>query len=170
MSQLTIRDARAEERAAIAALTHAAYAEYATTMAPGAWRGLNAAVHAALASDDPAEWIVAEQDGALVGSVGLFAPVALMYEGAVVGADAPELRMLAVAPDARGQGVGEALVAECIARARRSGASALGLHTSDSMRAAMRMYERFGCVRAPEHDFQAEETELVKGYRLELGS
>jgi len=34
----------------------------------------------------------------------------------------PEVRLLAVAPAARGKGIGEALMRECIRRARRSGA------------------------------------------------
>ena len=43
----------------------------------------------------------------------------------------PELRLLAVPPDQRGQGIGAALVRECIERARRSGAKILALHTTD---------------------------------------
>jgi hypothetical protein len=36
------------------------------------------------------------------------------------------------------------------------------------MRAAVRMYERLGFVRVPEHDFQPEGAELVTAYRLRL--
>jgi len=32
----------------------------------------------------------------------------------------------------------------------------------------MRMYQRLGFVRAPEHDFQPEGAEVVEGYRLVL--
>jgi ribosomal protein S18 acetylase RimI-like enzyme len=80
------------------------------------------------------------------------------------------LRLLAVAGDARGQGVGQALVDECVRRARRMGAAELGLHTSASMAAARRMYLRMGFVRAPDHDFHPEGAELVEAYRLPLGS
>jgi ribosomal protein S18 acetylase RimI-like enzyme len=48
------------------------------------------------------------------------------------------------------------------------GARELGLHTSASMRAAMRMYERMGFVRAPEYDFRPPGAELVEAYRLPL--
>jgi GNAT superfamily N-acetyltransferase len=41
-----------------------------------------------------------------------------------------ELRLLAVPPDQRGQGIGATLVRECIERARRSGAKILALHTT----------------------------------------
>jgi ribosomal protein S18 acetylase RimI-like enzyme len=60
------------------------------------------------------------------------------------------------------------LVDECVRRAKASGAAELGLHTSKSMRAAIRMYERMGFVRAPEHDFHPEGAELVQGYRLRV--
>ena len=64
--------------------------------------------------------------------------------------------------------IGGALVDECVRRARATGASVLGLHTSRSMRAAMRLYERMGFVRDPEHDFQPPGAELVEGYLLRL--
>ena len=165
---LRVRDARADERDAVRALTLRAYAEYASIMAPASWAGLDGAVRAALASDAPAERIVAVRDGVLLGSVHLFPPATDAY-GALAGrAPWPELRLLAVAPEVRGLGVARALVAECVRRARRSGARALGLHTSASMRVAMAMYERMGFERAPEHDFQPAGAELVQGYRLRL--
>jgi ribosomal protein S18 acetylase RimI-like enzyme len=166
--QFHIRDARADERAAIQALTLAAYAEYATIMVPTAWAALRQALLAGLEAEESAERIVAEQDGALVGSVLLYSPTANAYGNALVGAGWPELRLLAVAAAARGQGVGTALVEECMRRARRAGASALGLHTSESLQAAIRMYERMGFVRTPEGDFQPNGAELVMAYRLPL--
>jgi GNAT superfamily N-acetyltransferase len=169
-SPFSIRDARADDRAAIRDLTLAAYAEYATIMAPTAWDGLRQAVLAGLEDEGAIERIVAEQDGALLGSVMLYPAAANAYGNAVVEASWPELRLLAVAPEARGQGIGTALVQECMRRARRAGASALGLHTSESLQAAIRMYERMGFVRAPEGDFQPEGTELIMAYRVTLGN
>jgi GNAT superfamily N-acetyltransferase len=64
--------------------------------------------------------------------------------------------------------VGRALMHECIERARRVGATGLGLHTSDSLRVAVHLYERLGFVRAPAYDFQSNGTEVVKAYRLRL--
>jgi ribosomal protein S18 acetylase RimI-like enzyme len=98
----------------------------------------------------------------------LYPPAVAAY-GALTGrAPWPELRLLAVAPEARGLGVGRALVDECARRARRLGADALGLHTSRSMRAAVRLYERLGFVREPGHDFQPPGAELVTAYVLRL--
>src|SRR5262249_53170065 len=62
---------------------------------------------------------VAEREGSIVGSVLLFPPAADAYGGAAGNVDCPEVRLLAVAPDARGQGIGGALMEECARRARR---------------------------------------------------
>jgi GNAT superfamily N-acetyltransferase len=167
-NQFYIRDARADERATIRDLTLAAYAEYATIMAPTAWAALRQAVRVGLDAEGAIERIVAERDSVLLGSVMLYSPDANAYGDGVVAAGWPELRLLAVAPLARGQGVGRALVEECMRRARRAGAAELGLHTSESLRAAVQMYERMGFVRAPESDFQPSGAELVMAYRLML--
>src|SRR5262245_40852781 len=53
-----------------------------------------------------------------------------------------EFRLLAVRPEARGTGVGAALVQACIDRARAARATGLVLWTRPSMQAAQRLYER----------------------------
>lgn len=65
------------------------------------------------------------------------------------------IRATAVSPTARGQGIGAELVNAAIAMARSFGANAIALHTASCMNAAMRLYERHGFERAPEHDFRA---------------
>ncbi|KPI02698.1 GCN5-related N-acetyltransferase [Actinobacteria bacterium OK074] len=66
-----------------------------------------------------------------------------------------EIRMLAVAQTARGQGAGEALVRACVDRARAAdGCTGIVLSTQAMMRAAHRIYERLGFVRAPERDWK----------------
>jgi ribosomal protein S18 acetylase RimI-like enzyme len=167
-SQVQIRDAREDERAAIADLTWSAYKEYATVMTPTAWRGLEAALVNALAMDGPVDRIVAVQDGKLIGSVMLYPPAVDSYGNQAAQSGLPELRLLAVSSEARNQGIGRALVEACVERSRLQGAKELGLHTSISMQAAMRLYEQMGFVRFPEDDFQPEGAELVMAYRLNL--
>ncbi len=85
----------------------------------------------------------------------------------IAGEEEAELRLLAVAPVARGRGVGEALVAECIHRARDLGCQRLVLSTRPTMTSAQRLYERLGFVRTPERDWsKAGSPRLV--YALEL--
>ena len=65
-----------------------------------------------------------------------------------------EIRALAVARTARGQGAGEALVRACVARARATEAcTTIVLSSQRSMHAAHRLYERLGFVRTPDRDW-----------------
>ena len=164
-----IRDARDDERNAIRDVVLAAYSEYSQLMPGPFWSRYRQHLIETIDADGAIHRIVAELHGAIVGSVLLFPPATAAYGSAVHELDCPEVRLLAVVPAARGKGVGEALMHECARRARRMGARALGLHTTDVMRAAVRMYERLGYVRVPEVDFSPAMGIVVKGYRLGLG-
>lgn len=169
MNELRIRDGHPNDRRAIEAVTLAAYEQYAALM-PEHWEAYRDNILATLADVRPAEQLVAEEDGTIVGTVLLY-PVGIVIaspEGAPAAPPWPEVRLLAVAPTARGQGIGAALMHECIRRARRSGAMGLALHTADVMEAAIRLYERLGFERAAELDFQLAPGATIKGYRLRL--
>jgi GNAT superfamily N-acetyltransferase len=113
--------------------------------------------------------IVAENDGAVVGAVLLYPPGAVANPGGKpITREWPEVRLLAVAPAARGKGVARRLMEECIRRTRAAGAPGLTLHTADIMRVAMHLYERMGFSRAPELDFSPAPGITAKGYRLPL--
>ncbi len=172
MTDLQIRDARPGDREVIKDVTLTAYQQYAEIMPPPHWEFYRQSILETLADVSPAEQIVAEVDGVVMGTALLY-PAGAVYstpDGDSVTLERPELRLLAVAPAARGQGVGAALVQECILRARRSGVAELTLHTTDMMQVAMRMYEGMGFVRAPELDFHPAPEVTVKGYRLNLAS
>ena len=79
-----------------------------------------------------------------------------------------EFRMLAVAPAARGAGVGASLVALVVDRFRREGASAVVMSTLPRMRAAQRIYERAGFAREPARDWSPVPGVDLVAYRLEL--
>ena len=91
---------------------------------------------------ESSEIIVAKIDSEIVGAVAYVAPhkpKAEFFE--------PEwavVRMLVVAPEARGQGIGKALTEECIKRAKRDDAKTVALHTSQIMQTALAMYLRIG--------------------------
>jgi GNAT superfamily N-acetyltransferase len=166
---LRIRDARAGDRDAIEAVTLAAYQQYAAVM-PALWERYRQNILSTLAAARPDSQIVAEEEGRVVGSVLLYPAGTILPtpRSPSVALTWPEVRLLAVAPAARGQGVGAALMDESVRRARRSGATALTLHTTEMMQAAVRLYERMGFVRAPELDFQPVPGVIIKGYRLGL--
>jgi predicted N-acetyltransferase YhbS len=169
LDALKIRDARDADRAAIQSVTLSAYEQYAPVMA-GMWRFYRENILSTLGDVKPAEQIVAENENGIVGSVLLY-PAGFESHapnGQVVRLEWPEIRLLAVTPSARGQGIGAALVQDCVRRARQSGATAITLHTTDMMKVAMRMYERMGFVRVPALDFRPAEGVVIKGYRIDL--
>ena len=167
----SIRDATSADYAAMRSLTLEAYEPYAQTMPEAAWGALYQAVTSVLNNLDAqeAEKIVAERSDQIVGSVLLYPPTEEDSYGQGKEATHPELRLLAVAPQARGLGIGRTLVDECIRRAKAMRATKLGLHTSDYMDVATALYLKLDFVRAPEADFEAAGPHTVKGYQLELG-
>jgi GNAT superfamily N-acetyltransferase len=78
------------------------------------------------------------------------------------------LHMLGVDPTARGRGVGAALVAECVARARLAGATSLDLHTTDAIAAAHRLDTTSGFTRAPDDDSPGLASGTLRAYRRRL--
>ena len=168
-NKLKIREARREDRDAARKMTLSAFQQYAAVMPPPRWQGYRENILATLTEVKPAQQIVAEKGGAILGSVLLYPPGTAFSTPDEGPLTCPEVRLLAVAPEARGLGIGTALMKDCIRRARRFGAVCLNLHTTDMMQVAMRMYERMGFVRAPELDFHPDPNITVKAYRLELG-
>jgi GNAT superfamily N-acetyltransferase len=79
-----------------------------------------------------------------------------------------EFRMLAVSPEARGQGVGSALARWCVDRAREQGCTAVALSSLEAMRSAHRIYERMGFVRTPDRDWWPTAEIRLITYRLDL--
>ena len=170
MSALAVRDAGPADVPAIESLTLAAYQQYATQLPAPFWEAYRANITGTLADVTPAAQLVAERGGRIVGAVLLY-PAGAAFPGGAGGATTtrwPEVRLLAVDPTARGQGVGEALMQACIRRARASGAGALTLHTTPMMEAAMRLYARLGFVHVPELDFEPAPGLTVRGFRLTL--
>jgi ribosomal protein S18 acetylase RimI-like enzyme len=73
-----------------------------------------------------------------------------------------EFRMLAVAPQARRQGVAEALVGVCLERSTELGYTAVVLSSLPEQRPAHRIYERLGFRRTPDRDWSpAEDVDLL---------
>lgn len=168
---IQIRDAQDSDLDAMQDVTLAAYEEYAAVMPPFAWEDYRQGMIDAIAGKGPEyEKVVATRDGVIVGSV-LLLPAGTILDipdGTQMTLELPEVRLLAVPPEMRGQRIGAALMNECIRRARQAGLSALSLHTTDMMQVAMQMYERMGFVRTPETDFHPAPEIVIKGYRLDL--
>jgi GNAT superfamily N-acetyltransferase len=170
MTGLQVRVGRRADAGGIEEVTLAAYQQYAAVMPPALWNGYRQNIVSTLAAAPPGAQIVAEEDGRIVGSVLIYPTGTEIVRpgGGPITLACPEVRLLAVAPSARGQGIGALLMDECVRRARESGTTALMLHTTDMMQTAMRLYERLGFQRVPELDFEPAPGVIVKGYRLAL--
>jgi ribosomal protein S18 acetylase RimI-like enzyme len=145
---IEIRTARPEEYDRVGELTVEAYLKDDLVSPESSYVGIlrdaaDRAVHA--------ELIVAELDGELVGSVTYCQPESVYAE--LAAPDEAEFRFLSVLVEARGHGLGRALVRTCVDRARAAGYTGLRLSTQRNMRPAHHIYESFGFIRTPDRDW-----------------
>lgn len=155
-ADIALRDARLDELDQLSRLLEQVYGEFQPRFPDDLWQvylGEIADVRTRLGGSEP---IVAELAGRLVGTVGFYAEASRSALERWPAGWA-SIRTLAVLPDARGRGVGEALADECVRRAREREAATVGLHTNPFMTAANRLYERLGFRRAPEFDLEIGE-------------
>jgi GNAT superfamily N-acetyltransferase len=164
---MIIRDAHEDELAIIREQRVLAYEEHAKKIPEGHWHALKQMLSSETDVQPGVEQIVAMLDGKIAGSVSLFPAKIDAYGGQVEELEYPEIRMLAVAPEARGKGVATKLISECIERCKKKGYHSIGLHTGEFMDGAMRLYEHLGFERLPQFDFEpAGDGIIVKAYRL----
>lgn len=121
---------------------------------------------AARAAVVPVIAAIEEGSGRVLGAVTYVPGLGPFHEGEL--GDAASIRMLAVEPDARGRGIGRALVEECIRRARDEGRTRISLYTRPFMTAAHRMYERLGFKRVHRLDWEFEPGEWLYAYAKDL--
>lgn len=160
---LTVRPAEPAEFPAVADLTAEVYLggglsspDYEPELRDVARRAATAAV------------LVALREQRLVGAVTLATRGGPVAEQSVPGEAV--LRMLAVATDARGAGVGAALVRSCLAAARADGCTMLRLSSQENMTTAHRLYGRLGFARTPSFDWSPLPGLTLRAYALPLAA
>jgi [ribosomal protein S18]-alanine N-acetyltransferase len=119
-----VRDLRWTDLPALAHLEAELFPEDA--WAQGTW-------WAELAARPRRSYVVAEQDGHLLG-----------YAGVDLGGEVADVMTMAVAPAAQGQGLGRQLLDELVARAEADHAAYLMLEVREDNKAARRLYETRG--------------------------
>ena len=147
MSGIRIRNAEPAEYGRVGELTIAAYGALPVDHL---WGGYADEIRDVAGRAAVADVLVAvdEEDGAVLGAVTLVTdPTSPWLEWTEP--DEVQFRLLAVDPDTRGRGIGEALVRECLARAH---ARPVLIHTTQWLEAAQRLYARLGFVRRPDRD------------------
>ena len=162
---MKLRRATSWDYAIAGELTVEAYAEFTT----GPHDPYIAHLRDAATRDREAElWVATpdDRDDLVLGTVTI-CPVGSPWRE-LAGEGEGEFRMLAVAPSARGRGIGEALVKLCLNRFRADGARSVVISTLSEMTVAHRLYQRLGFVRAPELDWQPYQGVDLIGFRHPL--
>lgn len=98
-------------------------------------------------------WLVAEQNGAVLG-----------YVGSQMVPPEADMMNIAVAPEARRQGIAEALIGELICRLSVNGVTSLSLEVRASNAAARSLYEKLGFWQAglrPNYYFHPKEDACI---------
>lgn len=142
MANAIIRPLEPRDFAAVDELIAAAYGEFAAVLSPEHWERMRLGLRGAATALPGTRKLVAEIDGRLAGFV-IYRPAGVVDASPVPGEWAA-IRLLSVAPWARGRRVGRLLTDACLALARKSGVATIGLHTSEIMNVARPMYERMG--------------------------
>ena len=135
---VSFRDARAEDLPAIVAMLADDPLGARREGAPD--DPAYAAAFAAIVADPGERLIVAERDGAVVGSLQIGFIPGLSRRGAWRG----QIEGVRVAAGARGQGIGEAMVLWAVEECRRRGCAMVQLTTDRSRADAHRFYARLG--------------------------
>jgi ribosomal protein S18 acetylase RimI-like enzyme len=161
-----IREALPHEHEEAGRVTVAAYAEF---FAPD---GVDADLEYLQAIGDVAgraprtTILVAVDDGRIVGCVTLELDGRTDLEDEPLPSERAHIRMLGVAPEARGRGIGRALMIECQRRALAAGRSEMTLHTTRLMQAAQAMYASMDYERTA--DGVLPDGFVLLGYRKDL--
>ena len=162
MTPHPVRDARRDEYPRVGEVCVLAYAP--SGLPPGHWYWRDLADTAARAADSEV-WVAVAGDE-VVGTVTWCPPGSAHREISLPGE--AEFRMLAVDPAHQGRGVGSALLAAVLVRARSEGCTAVVLSSASWMTAAHAIYERAGFLRTPRLDWTPTPGVTLRTYRFPL--
>jgi len=139
-SPLAIRPIQPSDDAAVAAIIRAVMPEFGAGGPGFAIHDPEVGAMSSAYAGDRAIYLVVVDGDRVVGGGGI-APLAGGDEGTC------ELRKMYFLPEARGRGVGRALLARCLDEARARGFATCYLETLTGMDAAQHLYERLGFRR-----------------------
>ncbi|HEX9236833.1 MAG TPA: GNAT family N-acetyltransferase, partial [Actinomycetota bacterium] len=114
------------------------------------------------------EVYVAVEAGEVLGCVTLELDQTVGDDDKELPPDVSCIRMLGVRPEARGKGIGRALVVWCVERSREAGKRIVTLRTTHLMMVAQRLYRDMGFERDPARDYVMDSGVTLLAYRLPL--
>ena len=165
--KVEITIAKPEEFEEAAKVMLEAYTEYSSVLSPQDWEGYASRIIDVPSRASESDLIIAKKVNVIVGAVTFFT----ILENRTLMMWPPDwagIRLVAVAPQNRREGLGKMLVAECIKRSREQGAVAVGLHSNKFMEAGVKMYENIGFVRAEEFDIKPNPKFTVMAFKFDL--
>jgi ribosomal protein S18 acetylase RimI-like enzyme len=166
VSEVEIREARADEYDEAGRVAAAAYAEFFDTDAVDEDLEYLRAVGDVAGRAARTTVLVALESGRIVGCVTLELRGRTDADDEPLGPERAHIRMLGVAPDARGRGIGRALMVACERRAVAAGKTIVTLHTTHLMGTAQAMYRSMGYERT--QDLVMPDGFVLLGYRKSL--
>jgi ribosomal protein S18 acetylase RimI-like enzyme len=149
---IEIREARSDEHAQAGAVTADAYREFARDGDPD-WQEYLLRLADVADRASRTTILVAVEGGRILGTATLEMDGRTDHEDDPLGPDESHIRMLGVAPNARGRGIGRMIVEACEERASASGRALMTLNTTLRMEIAQRMYESMGYARGEDRIF-----------------
>ncbi|MDJ0593179.1 MAG: GNAT family N-acetyltransferase [Pleurocapsa sp. MO_226.B13] len=120
----------------------AAYQEYSDRLTAENWQKMKQSLVNVAKTANDADFILAEAENEIVGAIAYYPPG--KSNPRFFAPNWASLRLLAVTPNYRGQGMGKLLTIEGITRAKKDNAKGVGLHTSEAMTTAQKMYAALG--------------------------
>lgn len=148
---LVIRIATADDYDVAGQVTEQAYSSSYSELSPAYLQSLRD-VAARVESGDV--WVAEDAAGAIIGTVWVPRPGERLSELALEGE--LDFRQLAVAPSARGRGIGEALTRHVIALAVERGIERVVMNSGPEMVGAHALYAKLGFRRLPEREHRIE--------------
>lgn len=146
---MEIRRARPDEYSSLGEITVRAYRDLFGGTSLGSYE--SELLDVAGRDADSEVYVALDDGGSVMGGV-TYVPGPGRKMSEFIDPDAAGIRMLAVDPGRQGAGVGRALGAWCVERARAQGCSRVVLHSTPAMTVAHGIYERLGFVRSAELD------------------
>ncbi|AST96111.1 GNAT family N-acetyltransferase [Shouchella clausii] len=165
---ITIRAFTVADKDEVQQLLIESYSQYeAVFRSPEAWSEYVMTMRASVDNPNVERILVATKGPNIVGTVQLFESGDKAYQRPGLVINHPVIRLLAVHPNARGQGVAQRLIKESLKIATAKGADYLYLHSGDIMSQAIKLYEWLGFKRDESKEFLNGES-LVKCFRFDL--
>lgn len=150
---ITIQEGKRTEIEAVRNLLINSYSQYKDELGTERWQQYFQELKTAVDNDQIDSLIVAKAKGTILGTVQLFPNGAVAYNDPALQMNHPIIRFLAVDPKRRGLGIAKKLLDCSIEYAKKNEATLISLHTTDMMKDAVQLYEKYGFKRHQAYDF-----------------